>query len=429
MSLPYLKRYLYALAGAALMTGASIALAKPTAAPKAPPAPAAVAAPEPVPNANCLECHGKPDAKSEKSGRPIAVDIEKFGTSIHGKKHVECIECHTDLTKDTKEHEAKLKPASCVSCHEDEVKEYQSTNHSKARAKGNGVAATCSDCHGKHDILKKKDAASKTNYTNIEATCSVCHGSDAVIEKGHIPGGNIGNMYHDSVHGKKIAEKGRAAEAPTCTSCHGAHNILDKDDPASKVSKKNILNTCATCHKEQLEKYSKSLHGKNRLKGRMTAPSCIDCHTPHQIEKHENTHFQTEVIKECGNCHTEQIATYRDTFHGQVTALGYTRVATCASCHGSHEILPPSNPESTVSEANRLKTCQQCHKDANANFAMYQPHGNAHDRDNYPLLYWSKKLMDWLLVGVFSFFGLHTLLWFIRALRELRDRRAVNPND
>jgi hypothetical protein len=422
MFLPHVKRYFCALAVAVAFAGVGgNSIAKASSSPAAP-APTAAAAPEPVPNANCLECHGKPGAKSEKTGRAIGIDMAKFEASIHGKKHVECIECHTDLTKETKEHEPKLKPTSCVSCHEDEVKEYQASAHSKARDAGNSVAATCADCHGAHDILKAKELASKTNFKNVEAACGACHGNDAMIEKGHIPGGNIRNMYHDSVHGKLTAEKGRASEAPTCTSCHGAHSVLGKDDAASKVSKKNVVDTCASCHKEQFAVYSKSLHGRNRLRGKFSAPSCVDCHSPHQIQRHDLTAFQTEVINECGNCHAEQIATYRDTFHGQVTALGYSRIATCASCHGSHNILPASNPESKISEGRLVNTCQQCHKSANANFAMYQPHGNTHDRERFPLLYWTKTGMVWLLIGVFSFFGLHTLLWFIRSLRDLRER-------
>jgi hypothetical protein len=32
--------------------------------------------------------------------------------------------------------------------------------------------------------------------------------------------------------------------------------------------------------------------------------------------------------------------------------------------------------------------------------------------------------MDFLLLGVFAFFGLHTLLWFYRSLKVVRERRA-----
>jgi hypothetical protein len=93
-------------------------------------------------------------------------------------------------------------------------------------------------------------------------------------------------------------------------------------------------------------------------------------------------------------------------------------VATCASCHGSHEILPPSETASTVSPQNRLKTCQKCHAGASPNFANYDPHANRHDRARDPIYYYAALSMDALLIGVFGFFGIHTLLWFVRSLRE-----------
>ena len=40
-----------------------------------------------------------------------------------------------------------------------------------------------------------------------------------------------------------------------------------------------------------------------------------------------------------------------------------------------------------------------------------------------PLYYDTGKFMEWLLIGVFTFFGIHTLLWLIRSLVE-RSRRA-----
>ncbi len=36
--------------------------------------------------------------------------------------------------------------------------------------------------------------------------------------------------------------------------------------------------------------------------------------------------------------------------------------------------------------------------------------------------------MEWLLIGVFSFFGVHTLLWLYRSLRVRLERRT-QPGD
>jgi hypothetical protein len=126
-----------------------------------------------------------------------------------------------------------------------------------------------------------------------------------------------------------------------------------------------------------------------------------------------------------GTCHKESLATYRDTFHGQVTALGFTPVAKCVDCHGAHQNFPNENPRSMVSQANLVKTCGQCHEGANANFVKYNPHANKHDDSRLPLLYYSARFMDALLLFVFGFFGVHTLLWFSRG--RASSRSALQP--
>jgi hypothetical protein len=142
------------------------------------------------------------------------------------------------------------------------------------------------------------------------------------------------------------------------------------------------------------------------------------CHSAHSIRRTDLAPWKLDVLQECGSCHEESAHTYRDTFHGQVTNLGFARVAACADCHGAHEILPERDPASTVSSANRTGTCRKCHPSANDNFAAYDPHANKHDKEGNVLLFYSARFMEFLLVGVFAFFGLHTSLWFTRLLRK-----------
>ena len=384
------------------------------------PAPAAAAA---DPNETCLMCHSDPAAKSE-SGKSIAVDAKAFAGSVHGQMQFKCTDCHSDVSAEKLPHAPKLKPANCAACHEGEVKDYQATAHAKARNGGNTVAATCTDCHGKHDILKSSEAASRTNYQKVADTCGACHGNDAVIQKGKIPGGNIAQAFHDGIHDKAIHAKGAGAKAPNCASCHGAHKIRNKTDADSRVSREHVAAMCGSCHQQVFSRFTASMHGQMRQAGNSAAPTCIDCHSAHRIQQHNTPQWQVDVINECGNCHGGLLTTYRDTYHGQVTKLGFTRVATCNSCHGAHEVLPASNPRSAISPENRVNTCRSCHPGANANFAAYKPHGNPRDREGEPLLYYTRLFMVWLLIGVFSFFGLHTLLWLIRSLKEVREHRA-----
>ncbi len=380
-------------------------------------------APPADPNETCLACHADASAK-DAGGRSIAVDAAVFAKSVHGEMQFKCTDCHADVSVDQLPHAEKLQPAACANCHEDAVKNYKGTAHAKAREKGQGLAATCHDCHGTHDIKRPKDPASRTNFANIETTCGGCHGNDKFVEKAHLPGGNIQAKYHDSIHGKLVLNSGGfPGVAPTCTSCHGAHNIEAKSQPDSRVAREHIPDTCGGCHQRVKAVYDKGKHGKLRHEGNGAAPVCIDCHSAHTIQQASLPKWQLAVIGQCGNCHSDLITTYRSTFHGQVTELGYTNVATCAACHGAHDVLPATDPASRVSAANRVDTCRACHPKANVNFVQFDPHANRHDKERSPLFYYMGLFMDVLLAGVFVFFGVHTVLWFVRSRRAVREKR------
>jgi hypothetical protein len=94
-------------------------------------------------------------------------------------------------------------------------------------------------------------------------------------------------------------------------------------------------------------------------------------------------------------------------------------MATCASCHGAHDILPASNPASMVSKENRVKTCQACHPGASASFASFDPHADKHNKARDPIYWYAARFMEILLLGVFAFFGIHTEFWLYREVREV----------
>ena len=120
----------------------------------------------PNPNDTCLACHGDKDAKSA-AGKSIAVDGAKFAQSVHGAATLKCTDCHAGIAADKIPHGDKLQPVQCANCHDKAVKEYAGTSHSVSRKAGNAAAATCTDCHGTHDIRPSKDPASRTNHANL----------------------------------------------------------------------------------------------------------------------------------------------------------------------------------------------------------------------------------------------------------------------
>lgn len=375
------------------------------------------------PNATCMMCHADASAKGA-SGKSIAVDAARFAKSVHGEMQFKCTDCHADVSADKLPHPEKLQPPVCASCHEQAVKDYTGTPHGKARADGKTLAASCANCHGAHDILRSKDPASRTNHVNLEQTCASCHGNEALIRKANIPGGNVAGQYHDSIHGRLLHEKGpRQAMAPECTDCHGTHNIRAKSEKDSRVARANIPVTCGSCHQREKIVFDKGMHGKMLQAGNVAAPVCTDCHTAHTIQETTRPQWQLAVIGQCGNCHDDFISSYRLTYHGKVTNLGFANIATCAACHGAHDVRPASDPLSKVSAENRLATCRNCHANAGPKFASWDPHPQPANKERSAILYYTSIFMQVLLAGVFIFFGLHTVLWAYRSLRAALARR------
>jgi hypothetical protein len=190
------------------------------------------------------------------------------------------------------------------------------------------------------------------------------------------------------------------------------------------VGRGQLPTTCGKCHEGITRQFNAGVHGTMLATGNEKAPACNTCHTAHGIQRAESAAWQLSVIGQCGTCHADRLATFKDTFHGQVTTLGSRDVAGCADCHGAHEILPASDPRSPVAPANLVKTCGKCHEAASESFVQYDPHADKHNRERNPLLFYTSQFMTLLLGGVFSFFGLHTALWFTKEWRARRDERS-----
>jgi nitrate/TMAO reductase-like tetraheme cytochrome c subunit len=381
--------------------------------------PLAADTPKPPANDDCLVCHGEPST-IRADGRPVVVAPAAFNASVHGTLGMTCVDCHADLAHTTDfPHAERLARVNCATCHDKPVAEHSATVHGHASTAG-APAASCVDCHGMHDILPASDPASRTYALNIPATCGRCHG-----RSGPPAAPKVADEYRDSIHARALLAKGLVV-APTCVSCHGAHDVRRHADEHSKVARAQVVATCTTCHQGIGPAYEASVHAQAVKAGNALAPVCSDCHSAHHIAETSTDAWKLAIVRECGTCHESRLRTYRDTFHGKVTDLGYTRAARCADCHGAHEILPASNPASTVAPGNRVKTCRTCHPNASENFAQYDPHADPGDRARNPGFYYAAKFMRALLGGVFLFFGIHSLLWLPRSWQRRRQRRAAH---
>ncbi|PWT95700.1 MAG: hypothetical protein C5B55_00965 [Blastocatellia bacterium] len=256
-----------------------------------------------------------------------------------------------------------------------------------------GRGATCLDCHTTNGdmttMLPQSDPNSTVSRRNVAATCGKCHGNKTVMQ-----GSGISNRpflsYQESVHAKAVAQGN--VRAAVCTDCHRGHDIRPASDGESSISKVNIPKTCGQCHAAEATEFNASVHGQAVLRGVSRSPVCTDCHGIHGIKQpfdQTTATAATAVATDaCAKCHEgvtltqefgvagERVSSYKDSYHGLASRLGSKVVANCASCHGVHNILPSSDPKSTINAANLPQTCGQCHIGAGANFTKGKVHLN-----------------------------------------------------
>jgi cytochrome b subunit of formate dehydrogenase len=372
-----------------------------------------------IKNSVCLDCHSdKTLCVTNAAGQGISlfVDDAKFAATVH--KTNSCASCHADITTKHPDDNVAAQPVNCATCHEGPGRDYANSIHGVSHKMGASGAASCKDCHGSHDIVPVKQADSPVFKLNLPRTCAACHSNPGLTKEYKMKYPDVASQYTDSIHGRALLKMGLIV-APSCNDCHGVHDIkraVDRDAPINTV---NVAKTCGKCHVKIEETYNQSIHGQLLAKGDKRGPVCTDCHTAHEVETPKNGHFKMVSDVRCGKCHQDRLEHYRETYHGKAMALGKpnvaSEVAACYDCHGHHDVLPASNPQSHLSKANILATCQQCHPRATPGFTEYKPHANPMDGKNYPALHVVFLFMTSLLVGVFAFFGAHTLAWLVRA--------------
>lgn len=415
---------------------------------------------------NCLTCH-----ENKSSSTPF-VDSQAFEKSSHGlngctschmdisiyphpkkRQPVDCTMCHSDVSNKLHktfhadlvsemsqeknlcvtchgEHQIHKPQASevnkiCSQCHADINTKYEQSIHGKATSKNDTEAATCNSCHGSgHSIERTTDSRSPVYHLNLPKTCGQCHGDPALAKRHNIPVENAFLQYLDTSHGRGLTKSGLLGAA-NCADCHGSHTIQPEKEATSSINRSNIPETCGKCHAGVVSAYKKSIHGTKFLENNEAAPVCTDCHEGHKIKRVDLQSWQLTSIDECGGCHLSAFNSYRESYHGKITALGYTKVARCSDCHGSHDILPETDKHSKISKENILATCSKCHPGATTNFTKYVPHADYADKKHFPLFSWVAQIFTLLLFGVFAFWWLHTLLWFIRSYIEHHKTRPA----
>ena len=378
-------------------------------------------------NEDCLTCHSDPQLTGlNAQGTEISmyVDARTFRKSIHGE--LDCVDCHEDL-RGVEEfpHAEELAPVHCGNCHDDVEAEYSRSMHGLKFVHLEELAPRCWDCHGAHDILPPDDPDSRVYFQNLPNTCCGCHERLSQTKGDTIHPPCIRKDYLMSIHGKAVLEGNDAA--PTCNTCHPAHQIRKRIDPQSTTYKLNIPYTCGKCHVDELADYSESIHFSALKHGVLESAACTDCHGEHKIMAPDSAfiytshdacitcHNDTKIISKYGLSRTV-VSTYEDSYHGLSVRLGQKKAATCARCHGYHDIHAPDNPYSKVNPRNLVQTCSQCHENVTPEFSRSYTHESMLIHSN-PVNYYITLIYTILIVGIIGAMLLHNLIIYIKYLK------------
>ena len=141
----------------------------------------------------------------------------------------------------------------------------------------------------------------------------------------------------------------------SCISCHADVTTKHPDDNRVLAPV-----NCARCHAQQGESYGASVHGLARKAGHEDAATCADCHGSHDILPPTSPASPLHFVRQaqtCGECHTKEARDVAASIHGKAMATGERDAPTCTDCHSEHKIqaLKDGSPLE-ISEV-----CSRCH--------------------------------------------------------------------
>lgn len=351
-----------------------LALALLLAAAAAAPAAAAPAAPT-----SCTVCHENPALFAGEAARIVA----HFRDDVHGRVGLSCHDCHggnpdpalaDDLAAMDEgfapnpfrgSPERAAIPSFCGRCHSDpdfmkrfrpdlrvdQEREYRTSHHGEALARGDTRVATCIDCHGVHGILPVGDPRSRVHPKRVAETCGACHGDPRRMAGYALADGRplpIDQYVHwrRSVHAQALLERDDLS-APTCNDCHGNHG-------AAPPGVGSVAFVCGHCHGREAELFRASpkqegFAAHNELLAAGGGEGCAACHeAPEPQAAMRSAHSFTE----CSSCHGNH-AVVRPT----VAMLSPLPATPCAFCHeGSGPLAQEDVAEPRRARASYLET-------------------------------------------------------------------------
>lgn len=352
---------------------------------------------------SCDMCHGELEFLRQNTAtlvraRAALVPDSTVAGSAHGE--LACTECHSSFGRFP--HSEQGQTATCASCHEKADTAWQRGAHVR---RPNSDGAACGQCHGVHRVLPVKAFETKPGVYSMNSACIGCHQTE--------------RLHRDNPH----------ADSTMCAGCHGGHDVQPQTARSSRLFELKQVETCGTCHdsiaavwKERDVHYRSLKTGRQQgktaaayaLANQHRPPTCTDCHGAHGLNATADSLVEAASVTRCGECHEDARRTFLNSYHGRATNLGSAASATCADCHGAHDILPKADQQSMVAAAHLVQTCGACHEHARPGFVKYDSHPDPLNYRRNPWIFASFAFMNSILIVTLIVFGIHTLLWWLR---------------
>ena len=104
-------------------------------------------------NDDCMMCHEDPDMTGERDGSEISiyVDLKKYASVGPRRSRLHHVPPGPRRRRVAPRGRRRAR-VDCSFCHDSEAERHAASLHGQAAARGDAMAPTCDDCHGKHDI-------------------------------------------------------------------------------------------------------------------------------------------------------------------------------------------------------------------------------------------------------------------------------------
>jgi 5-methylcytosine-specific restriction endonuclease McrA len=120
---------------------------------------------------------------------------------------------------------------------------------------------------------------------------------------------------------------------------------------------------CTDCHADAAAMPPAKVVGPESFAGTSHKRlECVQCHTDYEGKEDGHEKRKAAAVN-CATCHEASAKAFRKGVHGVAAGRGDRDAPTCRNCHGTHHILPASDPDSSTHPANMEPTCFKCHSD------------------------------------------------------------------